>query len=315
MKVEENKVSIIVPIYNTEKYLEKCLDSIKNQTHRNIEIILVNDGSTDSSENIILTFIAREPRAIYIAQPNQGVSVARNTGIARASGRYVLFCDSDDYYPKRAIETLITRATIEAADIVIGNYYKKSKLRKKLIKVAPHKSPKAFLESLVTGINHGGPCTKMFSRQILQDIFFRPGIKFREDLLFLVEVLLKQPRLSYVQDPIYVYLKRKGSTVNSIDQQALKSSVLVSIFLESKLEGEIPFSSLEKMRAIDAYSIIVNSRKALSKHEVDLHLQIANKASWSTSKKIALLLSESRLHYLIGAYKQLKRRFDNLISY
>ncbi|CAN7400606.1 glycosyltransferase [Pseudomonas sp. LjRoot71] len=309
------KVSIIVPVYNTEQYIEKCLTSITQQTHKNIEIIIVNDGSTDNSEKIIHACIKNDARAIYISQPNQGVSAARNTGLAEATGEYILFCDSDDYYPRNAVEKLVRKAVSEAAGIVIGNFFKKTKLGRKLIKVVAQESPQSFIESIVTGINHGGPCTKMFTKEILEGITFKHGIKFREDVLFLIDVLLKKPHLAYVEDAIYIYVKRKGSAANTIDVQALESSDLVSHLLKKTLEDIISDRAMKRMLAIDAYSIIVNSSGTLSKQQLSTYVRATKKTNWPIFKKIALLLANSKAYRLIQIYKNIKRRLDNLISY
>ena len=101
-----DKISIIVPVYNVEKYVKKCLESISNQTYKNIEIIIVNDGATDSSESICKEFVESEDRAKLYTKENGGLSSARNHGIKFATGKYVLFIDSDDYIDEGMVEEL-----------------------------------------------------------------------------------------------------------------------------------------------------------------------------------------------------------------
>ena len=113
------KISVVVAIYNVEKYLEKCIQSIIFQTYKNIEIILVNDGSTDNSLNICKKYKSEDSRIIIINQENQGVSVARNNGIDRASGEYILFVDGDDYLRTDIIEKLLNNA--DDNDIIAVN--------------------------------------------------------------------------------------------------------------------------------------------------------------------------------------------------
>lgn len=117
------KITVIVPVYNVEHYLDKCLDSVIKQTYKNIEIIVVNDGSTDSSGAICKEFAEIDHRIIYIEQENAGLSAARNTGLENMSGDYVTFVDSDDWIEQDYVETLYQKIVEYQADIAVGNYY------------------------------------------------------------------------------------------------------------------------------------------------------------------------------------------------
>ncbi|MGL4973269.1 MAG: glycosyltransferase family 2 protein, partial [Culicoidibacterales bacterium] len=112
-------VSVIVPVYNVAQYLPKCLDSIVNQTYKNLEIILVNDGSTDDSLEIIYDYAKKDPRIIVIDQENQGQSVARNKALVKAKGRYTIFLDSDDYIEEIAIFILVKQIQKLNAEMII----------------------------------------------------------------------------------------------------------------------------------------------------------------------------------------------------
>ena len=119
----DDKITVVVPVYNVENYLRKCLDSIIAQTYKNIEIIVVNDGSTDTSGEICQEFAEIDHRIIYIEQENAGLSAARNTGLENMSGDYVTFVDSDDWIELDYVETLYKKITQYQADIAVGNYY------------------------------------------------------------------------------------------------------------------------------------------------------------------------------------------------
>ena len=119
----DDKITVIVPVYNVESYLRKCLDSIIAQTYKNIEIVVVNDGSTDASAEICKEFVEIDHRIIYIEQENAGLSAARNTGLENMSGDYVTFVDSDDWIEQDYVETLYQKITEYQADITVGNYY------------------------------------------------------------------------------------------------------------------------------------------------------------------------------------------------
>ena len=114
-------ISIIIPIYNVEKYLEKCLDSILNQTYKNLEIILIDDGSTDNSPNICNSYCEKDKRIKIIHKNNEGVSSARNKGIELSKGKYIVFIDSDDYVSNEHIEVLYDCIISNNVDLVISN--------------------------------------------------------------------------------------------------------------------------------------------------------------------------------------------------
>ena len=115
-------ISIIVPIYNAEKYLNKCLDSLINQTKKELEFVLINDGSTDKTDSIIKNY--NDKRIKYFKNKNQGIGKTRNFGISKSSGKYIMFLDSDDYLKKEACEILYKKAITTNSDLVICDFYK-----------------------------------------------------------------------------------------------------------------------------------------------------------------------------------------------
>ena len=117
-----NKVSIIIPVYNVEKEVKSCLESAINQTYENLEILVVNDGSTDDSKEICLSLAKQDKRIIYFEKPNGGLSDARNFGLERASGDYIFFLDSDDTIEKDCIETLCSLIEENQSDIAVGQF-------------------------------------------------------------------------------------------------------------------------------------------------------------------------------------------------
>lgn len=120
--MNEELISIIIPVYNSEKYIERCIESVINQTYKNIEVVVVNDGSRDKSESIIREYLKKDKRIKLINQKNSGVSSARNNGIINAKGKYLTFIDSDDYYELDAIERLYDIMKNSEYDLVRGNY-------------------------------------------------------------------------------------------------------------------------------------------------------------------------------------------------
>lgn len=115
-------ISVIVPVYNTEKYLRKCIESILSQSYKNIELLLINDGSTDSSAEICRKYLDKDKRCYYFEKENGGLSDARNYGIERAKGEYITFVDSDDFFLEEAIEKLHATALLGESDLVVGGF-------------------------------------------------------------------------------------------------------------------------------------------------------------------------------------------------
>lgn len=132
----EPKVSVIIPVYNSERYIEKCLNSVLNQTFQDFELIVVNDGSKDKSQKILETFQEKEPEKItLIKQENKGVSKTRNEAIKTAKGKYVMFIDNDDFIDKDYIETFVKEIEKDDFDVVLGGYRRpneKNKIVKQL---------------------------------------------------------------------------------------------------------------------------------------------------------------------------------------
>ncbi len=176
-------VSVIVPVYNTEKYLKNCLDSIINQTYKDIEIILINDGSKDNSLSVLQEYEAVEKRIKVFSQENSGVSSARNKGIDLSSGEYILFIDSDDYLEPNMVEVLVNNLEDTKADIsCCQNDYRQAQLSCEL---EVWNKEKALEEFMIHKNFDGQLTTKLFKRSIVKDNRFDQTIHYGEDALFL----------------------------------------------------------------------------------------------------------------------------------
>jgi len=191
-------ISIIVPVYNVEKYLVTCLESLVNQTHQNIEVILVDDGSTDRSRIICEEYAGGDSRIHLFHQINSGVSSARNLGLAKANGDYVVFVDSDDYVFSNYVKTLYELLSNHNVDIaMVGMNYElenKTQVANKNIKYATSNRKDGLIMDSEETLNHifeddlylGYVCNKMFRRDVivLHNMRFEESIKLWEDLLF-----------------------------------------------------------------------------------------------------------------------------------
>lgn len=201
------KISVIVPVYNVEKYLKRCLESLSNQTFRDFEIIAVNDGATDSSLSILEDYAKDEKRLKIISQENQGLSGARNTGMKKAIGEYIYFLDSDDAIHPQCLEIAYNFLTKEKADLFCFNYehsdggdyntnlFDVEKIDYKLV------DNPLFLGIKATNFN---VTMKFFHKNLIKDIEFIPYIHF-EDYPFIYAVYSKQPKTILIDKKLYFY--------------------------------------------------------------------------------------------------------------
>ena len=213
-------ISIIVPIYNAEKYLSKCINSLINQTKKEIEIILINDGSTDRSEEIINNY--RDERIKYFKNENQGIGKTRNFGIEKATGKYLMFVDSDDYLKEDACEILFKKAEKEKLDLVICNYYKVDEEtdKKEIIEIKEFKNTKLKdNKELLLNVNLA-PWNKLYKRDLIKKnkIKFVENLKY-EDAPFVVETMDKAKRIGQVTEALNYYVIHKNSETTIRDNK------------------------------------------------------------------------------------------------
>jgi len=211
------KVSVIVPVYNVEKYIDKCLESLVNQTLEEIEIIVVNDGSSDSSQKIIDKYVKKYPNKLksYIKE-NGGQGDARNYGLAKASGEFIGYVDSDDYVELDMFQKMYEHACNNKSDVVIcGNNVVDENYDVLSFESAySYKNKLDIFNNLLMG--KMGVWNKIYKKNII----VKNGIKFRtkvwyEDLDFTAKLMFLSPNISFVDEPLYCYLNRNGSTMNN----------------------------------------------------------------------------------------------------
>ena len=218
------KISVVVPIYNTEKYLKNCLDSILNQTYKNLEIILVDDGSTDNSGKIADNYAKKDKRIKVIHQKNQGQSTARNNGLKKSTGDFVSFIDSDDAIAKDFYQKHLAVFDKNTAVSVCGAHYKRLKLESsENVYIDPlrarkkHESKKAYILYLlaIDGRMYWS-VNKLFHTNIAKKCQFDKSLNFGEDTKFVLDYLKKASgEITFVLKPLYIYnFGTETSTIN-----------------------------------------------------------------------------------------------------
>lgn len=217
--MEQDLISIIVPIFNSEKYLRKCIESIINQTYANLEIILVDDGSSDDSLNICNEYAMKYKNIKVISNINQGVSEARNKGLKKAKGNFIGFVDSDDTIHPQMYEILMKVLKTNNADISCCSFYinceNNYKIREDIINVVYSFNNEESINLLYGDIalEMSVLWNKLYKKYLFENIEF-PRNRIHEDQSVLYKLLYKSNKFVYINEKLYFYIKRENSIMN-----------------------------------------------------------------------------------------------------
>ena len=264
-------ISIIVPIYNTEKYLHQCLDSILNQTYTNFEVLLVNDGSTDSSGIICQEYVERDSRFRYFEKDNGGVASARNLGLEHSEGTYITFIDSDDWVEQNYLDVLYTALKENDTDVAISTYkrfaqdgvfYLRSYSREddEFLNLGT-RSRDSFLEILprLGELDHSfySISSKLIKREIIGNLLFDEQVSYAEDLNFFFHLYLGVESVVYVRDYTYIYRTHDASTSQNVNElKALQElEIYKSMFQQIDRMGLPTFYYFKRMENVVIYRI------------------------------------------------------------
>lgn len=304
-----NKISIIVPVYNVEQYLDRCLESIVNQSYRNLEIIMINDGSTDSSAAMCEKWKERDKRIQVVHQENKGLGFARNEGIKRASGDYITFCDSDDWYSTLAFEKLngivekyhpdvldfgYTMVTEDARENIMLTYYDEGFYGEAQIhqEILPNYiSKKAVLDyskRIVKSV-----WSKLYKREIIRDTFFKSeAVVLSEDYLFNMEIFSKMKTYYLHKEALYYYYIREGSlTQRYIVDAFSREKNLIRAYAE--VIEKVPNNELLRERIEYAYI------EAMYICVQNVCRKVSKKSYLEVKKELSTVLHDSRLQKAI----------------
>lgn len=255
-----DKISIIIPVYNGEKYIERCIKSVINQTYSNIEIILINDGSTDNTLNIIKKYMNKEKRIILIDKLNEGVSAARNQGIKKATGKYICFCDADDMYDEKYIEIMYNTIKEKKTDVVRCNfkvidnnnkYLEKGNVLHLSNKVIGKENIKE--EVLPLCLEGKLPCFSyllMIKKEALK-VEYPIDIAMMEDVVFYIKLLLSIKNIYIIDNTIYTIMYNDEGATNNIKNY--KRNILNIIDVNNYIKNELKkeklktYSNFEKL--------------------------------------------------------------------
>ncbi len=276
--MKEILLSIIIPIYNLEKYISYCIDSIVSQVNKNVEIILIDDGSKDKSREICNKYCQKYNYIKYFYQENAGVSVARNNGLKKAIGEYILFVDGDDWIIENSIPEIIDKIKKnKEIDIIAGNFVKsknnkiKNKKVKPITNLVEYDYPQNLIKLFETNNFNPSLWCNIIKRNLFFDnnIFLEENVKYTEDMDCMIQLFLKTKKIDFIEKPFYVYRQNQMSATHSYSLKRVDDTMNFVIKWLKNMK-EIKSDELEKylFNFIQyQYAIVVGLLYTLKKDE------------------------------------------------
>lgn len=273
------KFSIIVPVYNNEKYIKKCINSIIMQTYKNLELIIINDGSKDDSGIICDEFAKKDNRIKVIHKKNEGVSIARNRGIEEVTGDYILFIDSDDWIKEDTIEILNEKIQKSDTDLLIYQIFNREFNKKDVLKTKNKDEFLKYLRKIIIKEFINSPVNKVYNTKIIKKnkIKFAENIDIAEDLLFNILYFSNIDSFEIINEKLYYYnhentksLTKRFNNNKYVQLMKVDDQVetILSIYENKKINNAIKY-----IRIKNIFSCIIE----LSKKECNLTLNIKKK--------------------------------------
>lgn len=311
-------VSVIVPIYGVEKYIERCARSIFNQTYENLEIIFINDCTPDRSMDVLNKVLNDFPKRklqtkIIHHKHNKGLAGARLTGLNASTGYYIQNIDSDDYLDLQMIEKMVDLAEIEKADITICDITRVYNDRIIVTHVNPSLNPRILLQQVLSGFVHSSVCNKLIRRSLYFDHGILPieGLNMREDLSVMFRLLYFAKRIAYISEPFYYYyLENEGSytaeKMNLMQQKnAFDLICIMDDFFHSNTNDDQIQQSFRFFKVCIISSIALNGDLYYYEKESNLFNDVSIKDILSAKQRISkiqkfagLLLKENLFFFL-----------------
>ncbi|MBR6533709.1 MAG: glycosyltransferase family 2 protein [Clostridia bacterium] len=323
------KVSLIIPVYNVEDFLDRCLKSVEQQTYKDAEVIIVNDGSTDNSYKIIDDYVARNSNFVTYKIENSGLGGARNFGLTKATGDYVVFLDSDDYIATDCLEKFIQCAEKNGSDIVVCNScdvtedgtaisYSKNNIKEETVSV--YSTPNILLNR---------PCAwaKMYRTTLFEGLAYTPR-EWYEDLRLTPKLYLRADKISFIEDTLFFYVQRAGSIMNNSKIARNLEIItafedLLSYFKQNDVyetfKEELEYLVIEHIavagmtrvlmsKASEKKSVIAKMEEYLASFD-DLY---GNKyiSTLSLNKKLILKFNKNKLYFLTALCMKIKNKIS-----
>ncbi len=332
------KISVIVPVYNVEKFVEECVQSIINQTLTDIEIILINDNSKDNSNEICKELLKKDSRISLYQSEGKGVSKARNIGISVAKGEWISFVDSDDWLEENMMEELYNVACKGKSDIImcdsyinkgeeqtINEFYYEEKI------IAGKEKEELQIQAVVPieghykpqGIPCGVPWAKLYNKEFIlkNNLKYKTNLPRRQDMIFNLEAFEKTNEINYIQKKLYHYRKNEGSKVNRFEPNVCYeyNNILTELenFMNEYNKNELLNKSYKKivMEYYRAYKKFYfhNQNKKTTDEKLEIYDQNLNKKEY---KKILKEFPKNRkLKFLCFLFEKKLKLLLNVVSF
>ena len=303
-------ISVIMPVYNGEKFVEKSINSVLKQTYKNFELIIINDGSTDNTEEICLKYAKKDRRIKYFKIKNSGPSGARNKGIELSTGKYIMFIDSDDLYMENILEKMLHIAK-QGYECVICNRILKNSKEEKKIQLAENtmKIKNEFMEYLQKNKMFNPPYNKLYMTSILKDnkIRFDSNFICGEDYKFNIDYFDKIKTAKFINEFLYVYISNPTSITHDIrNYDFFNLAKIIDYNKEMYLKNGYPIEKLNSnyiiaLRDGIAYNIIAEKKYKKVKNYIEKCFDYPSIKNIEDAKKLAN--SEERLIYFFVKHK------------
>ncbi len=309
------KVSIIVPTYNREKYVNRCLDSLINQTLKDIEIIIVDDGSTDNTKNIINEY--KDKRIKYIYKENTGIGETRNLGIENAIGEYISFVDIDDFLDKTMIEKCYNKAINDNLDIVICDYIEINEETTEQKQIHLMEFNNTTLEDLPELINKTnlGPCNKIIKRSLFKDNVFPTNIKY-EDMSLVIKLYKNANKIGKINEYLSYFLIHKNSETTTVDTKIFDIFKSLDI-IRNTLKDNCFKEELDKLIISKLTDYNIQQRYQKNKNIANKFIDESFKyiKKYCTNYKKNKYFKEKRIKSIILKNKSITKIYCNLYRY
>lgn len=316
----KKKLSIIIPVYNGAKYINRCIDSILNQNIYIDEIIIINDNSSDGTKEVLEKCYARKENIIIInLESNQGVSYCRNLGIKIAKGEYIGFIDADDYIEVDMYEKLYNKAKLNNLDISIckfievdGNSRIRSKYQSNYEILERDISIKYYLKNKISP----SVWDKIFNYKLLENIKFNDELKIGEDILFCLEAIYNSKRIGFVDEYLYNYIQNENSAVHSLSSKLLQYKEVIK-YIPSEIKKNLEcnycnefntFSNSLNLRIIHTVSKLYNKNtknqvfeyiSGIDKYNLKSIIRDKNLSAYARIEAVVILICGIKFHILL----------------
>ena len=324
--------SILIPVYNVEKYLDECINSILKQKYRYFEVILVDDGSTDASSRICDYYVEKDCRIKVIHQQNMGLIAARRIAIANSKGDFCLFLDSDDYWEEDMLDTINNTIINFECDMVIFNYYKvignRVMKNKPIIKnntIFSVSNKAELFRILIENSNINSLCLKAVKRSIIDFVDYSKhyGLKHSEDLLQSLPLMYNAKKIIYINNPLYYYRSTENSITKSVSEHKFED-ISISRALLFEYMGKLGINNNEDVKKFYLFyckSILNNisclvmveysSEKIIETlkqiKKIQLFINASSQVKWydlPLSKRLSFLLLNNNQYNLLIMYEK-----------